>query len=112
MFNSNIRHIGLLHLFGDTAGWAYRSGVDCTSSDKIVFKSHVSNLIYHVLVPDECHKRKRKRIGRGEIQTHVAKEICVLNQRLRPLGHLSIGRNWLNASFIKNLVTVKFCMLS
>ena len=51
MFNSKIRRIGLFHRFGDTAGWAYRSGVGCTSSDKIVFKSHVSNLIYHVLVP-------------------------------------------------------------
>ena len=36
----------------------------------------------------------------------------VLNQRLRPLGHTRIGRKGLMASFIKNLVTVKFCMLS
>jgi len=44
------RPIGLLHRFGDTAGWVYRSGVYCTNSDKIVFKSHVSNFIYYVLV--------------------------------------------------------------
>jgi len=40
------------------------------------------------------------------------RKIRVLNQRLRPLGHISIGRKWVMASFIKNLVTVKFCMLS
>ena len=49
-FVIGLYRIGLLHRFGDTAGWAYRSGVYCTNSDKIVFKSHVSNFIYYVLV--------------------------------------------------------------